>query len=64
MPLKHRFFTFHMQDSGQYSINTEAASSLQFKLSIIRFTLELCRFEYCEKTTEQATLYENVRKMI
>ena len=21
--LKHRFLTFHMQDSGQYSINTE-----------------------------------------
>ena len=33
MPLKHRFLTFHMQDSGQYSINTEEASSLQLKLS-------------------------------
>ena len=33
-PLKRRFLTFHMQDSGQYSINTEDASSLQLKLSI------------------------------
>ena len=30
----HRPVTFHMQDSGQYSINTEEASSLQLKLSI------------------------------
>ena len=29
MPLKHRFIIFHMQDSGQYSINTEEASSMQ-----------------------------------
>ena len=60
-PLKHRFLTFHMQDSGQYSINTEEASSLQLKLSIKWFTQELCRFGYCEKMTEQATLNENVR---
>ena len=60
MPLKHRFLTFHMQDSGQYSINTEEASSLQLKPSIERFTYELCRFRYCEKMTEQATLIENV----
>ena len=33
-PLKHRFLTFHMQDSGQYSINTEEAASMQLKLSI------------------------------
>ena len=32
--LMHRFLTFHMQDSGQYSISTEAASSLHLKLSI------------------------------
>ena len=64
VPLNHRFLTFHMQDSGQYSINTEEASSLQLKLSIKRFTYELCRFGYCEKMTEQATLNENVRKMI
>ena len=64
MPLKHRFFTFQMQDSGQYSINTEEESSLQLKLSIKRFTKELCRYEYCEKMTEQATLIENVGKMI
>ena len=37
VPLKHGFFTFHRQDSGQYSINTEEASSLQLKLSIKRF---------------------------
>ena len=30
----HRYLTFHMQDSGQYSINTEEASRLQLKLSI------------------------------
>ena len=30
----HRSLTFHMQDSGQYSINTEEVSSLQLKLSI------------------------------
>ena len=29
MPLMHRSLTFHMQDSGQYSISAEAASSLQ-----------------------------------
>ena len=49
-----------MHDSGQYSINAEEASSLQLKLSIKRFT---CRFENCEKMTEQATLNENVREM-
>ena len=27
-PLIQRFLTFYMQDSGQYSINTEEASSL------------------------------------
>ena len=37
-PLKHRFLAFHTQDSGQYSMNTEEASSLQLKLSIKRFT--------------------------
>ena len=28
-PLMHRYLTFHMQDSRQYSINTEEASRLQ-----------------------------------
>ena len=60
MPLMHRCLTFNMQDSGQYSINTEEASRLQLKLSIKQFTQELCRFGYCEKMTEQATLNENV----
>ena len=55
-----RSLTFHMQDSGKYSINTEEASSLQMKLSIKQFTLELCRLGYCEKITEQATFSENV----
>ena len=58
--LVHRSLTFHMQHSGQYSINTEDASSLQLKLSIKQFTEELCRFGYCEKMTKQATLNENV----
>ena len=31
-PLMHRYLTFHMQDSGQYSINTEEASRMQLKL--------------------------------
>ena len=35
VPLMH--LTFHMQDSGQYSINTEEASRLQLKLSIKQF---------------------------
>ena len=34
VPLMHRYLTFHIQDSGQYSINTEEASRLQLKLSI------------------------------
>ena len=37
LPLVHRYFTFHMQGSGQYSINTEEASRLQLKLSIKQF---------------------------
>ena len=36
--LMHRYLTFHMQDSGQYSINTEEASRLQLNLSIKQFT--------------------------
>ena len=34
VPLMHRYLTFRMQDSGQYSINTEEASRLQLKLLI------------------------------
>ena len=48
-----------MYDSGQYSINTEEATSLQLKLSIKQFAEELCRFGYCAKMTEQETLKEN-----
>ena len=51
MPLMHRYLTFHMQDSGHYSINTEEASRLQLKLSDT---------DIVEKITEQATLNENV----
>ena len=39
---------------------SEPATSLQLKLSIKQFTLELCRLGKCEKMTEQATLNENV----
>ena len=46
--LMHGYLTFHMQDSGQYSSNTEEASRLQLKLSIKQFG-KLCRFEYCGK---------------
>ena len=60
MPLMHRYLTSHMQDAGQYSINTEEASRLQLKLSIKQFTQELCRFGYCKKMTEQAKLNGNV----
>ena len=28
VPIMHRYLTFHMQDSGQYSINTDEASRL------------------------------------
>ena len=56
--LMHRYLTFHMQDPGQYSVNTEEAPCLQLKLSIKQFTSELCRFGYCDKMTEQATLNE------
>ena len=38
VPLMHRYLIFHMQDSWQYSINTEEASRLQLKLSIKQFT--------------------------
>ena len=61
-PLMHRSLTLHMQESGQYSINTKEASSLQLMLLIKQFTEELCRFEYSEKMTEQATLNENVKE--
>ena len=63
VPLMHMYLTFHMQDSGQYFINTEEASRLQLKLSIKQFTQELCRFGYCEKMTEQATLNKMLVKM-
>ena len=63
-PLMHRYLTFHMQNLGQYAINTEEASHLQLKLSIKQFTQELCRFGYCEKMTEQATLNENVSENV
>ena len=32
--LMHESLTFHMQDSGQYSISTEEASGLRLKLML------------------------------
>ena len=49
MPLMHRYLPFHMQDSGQYSINTEEASRLQLKLSIKHADSDIMK-----KMTEQA----------
>ena len=36
-PLKHMFLTFHMQDSGQYSINTEEV--VKFAVEAINLTV-------------------------
>ena len=53
-PLMHRYLTFHMQDSGQYSINTEGASRLQLKLSIKQFgpSLKFCQFAVLRPTRQ------------
>ena len=59
-PLMHRYLTFHMQDSGQYSINTEEASCLQLKLSIKQLSKSYADSDIVKKMTEQATLNENV----
>ena len=59
-PLMHRYLTFHMQDSGQYSINTEEASRLQLKLSIKQLRKSYADSNIVKKMTEQATLNENV----
>ena len=56
----HRYLTFHMQDSGQYSINTEEASRLQLKLSIKQLRKSYADSNIVKKMTEQATLNENV----
>ena len=58
--LMHRYLTFHMQDSGQYSINTEEASCLQLKLSIKQFGKSYADSDIVKKKTEQATLNEKV----
>ena len=49
-----------MQDSGQYSINTEEASCLQLKLSINSLRKSYADSDIVKKMTEQATLNENV----
>ena len=56
----HGSLTFHMQDSGQYSINTEKASSLKLKLSIKSLRKSYASLDIVKKLTEQATLSENV----
>ena len=33
VPLMHRYLTFHMQDSGQYSINSTAHKSRSLQIS-------------------------------
>ena len=49
-----------MQDSGQYSVNTEEPSRLQLQLSIKQFTQDYADSDIVKKMTEQATLIENV----
>ena len=64
MPIMHRYLTFHMQGSGQNSINTEEASRLQLKLSIKQFGRSYADSDIVKKKTEQATLYENVSENV
>ena len=62
MLLIHETVTFHMQYSGQYSINTEEASSLQLKLWIKQLCKSYADSDVVKKKrmTEQATLSEHV----
>ena len=60
MPLMHRYLTLYIQDSGQYSINTEEVLRLQLKLSIKQFGKSYADSDIVKKKTEQATLNENV----
>ena len=53
VPLMHRYLTFRMQYSGQYSINTEKASRLQLKLSINILRKSYADSDIVKKITEQ-----------
>ena len=64
MPLMHRYLTFRMQYSGQYSITTEKASRLQLKLSINILRKSYADSDIVKKNYRAATLNENVSKMI
>ena len=46
------FAPLHMQDSGQYSINTEARGSLQLYVFMKDLWHELYRFGYCKNGRE------------
>ena len=59
-PLMHRYLTFHMQDSGQYSTNAEEASRLQLKLSIKQLRKSYADSDIVKNMTEQVTLNDNV----
>ena len=58
-PIMHRSLTFRMQDSGQYSINTEKwqVCSWSYRLNSLR---KIYANRILGKMTEQATLNENV----
>ena len=63
-PLMHRSLTFHMQNSRQYSINTEEASSLRLKLSKKSLCKSYADSNIVKKMTEQATLSENISENV
>ena len=46
-PLMHRYLTFHMQDSGQYSINTEDLRSVTFAVEAIDKTVYVRVMQTC-----------------
>ena len=56
----HESLTFHMQDSGQYSISTEEASGLQLKLLLKQLRKSYVDSGNVINMTEQATMSENV----
>ena len=60
-PLILESLTFRMQDSGQYSINTEKASRLQLKLSIKKLRKRYADSGIMKKNkmTEQPIMCEN-----
>ena len=52
-PLMHRYLTFHMQDSGQFSINAEV-SRLQLKLSIKQLRKSYADSDIVKKSSDRA----------